>query len=371
MVFAPRGRRFDPERYSFMEPLKSSDYTQPPLLALSATEIFSALSEEDPDGAQLFLSEAYPYLDRFYKYFENHRQNSPTDPLIGIMHPHETGRDSDPTFDFIKLRLGRQGPATPKLIDAINSGADYASIIALNYRQRLAGWDEQAARANFWMNDVMFNCIYVDNLYQMSELAKALALGEDDIHYQRLAAKVEQRILDDMWFAEAKNGQGNFYALKEGSPILETSVSNLSALMLPHLRPEQLASILNLLETSFSSAYPIPSVATNSPNYDPHYQEKGRLWRGPTWINTNWYLVERGLQMQAKRPELAAYPDLIRRCIEFGNKVVDSSQFLVDQGYFEFYDSETGQPYRVDHFAWSALARLLKKQKPAVKAIAQ
>jgi len=370
MVFAPKGRKLDPERYSFMDPLKSSDYSQPPVLALSAKEIFESLDQDDPQQAETFLRTAYPYLAKFYGYFENNRQNGSDDPLIGVIHPHETGRDSDPTFNFFKHKLPRQGADTPQLIDKINMAADYTSVIALNYRQRLKGWDEQKVRRNFWVNDVMFNCVYADNLYEMANLASRLELKQDSARFAGQASQVEQAILNDMWFPEARGGQGSFYALNQGAPILETSVSNLFPLVLPNLKPEQLDSILSLFEKSFDTPYPIPSVAIDSPNYNPHYRQKGRLWDGGTWINTNWYLVERGKQRQAVRSELQAHPRLVQRAMTAGNKVVDSSHSLVDQGFYEFYNPETGEPYRVEHFAWSALARLLKTQNIATEAIA-
>src|SRR5438045_9333945 len=37
----------------------------------------------------------YTGLQGEYAYFKNHRQNSATDPLIAVVHPNETGRDSD------------------------------------------------------------------------------------------------------------------------------------------------------------------------------------------------------------------------------------------------------------------------------------
>jgi hypothetical protein len=368
MIFAPKGRKIDPERYSFIHPFESSDYTQPAMEALAAHEIYKSLLKEDERQARLFLESAFPLLDRSYGYFPNYRQNGPSDPKIGIIHPHETGRDSDPTFDFMKLRLDRNGKDTNQLINLINSGTDYASVIALNYKQRLVGWDERKARQNFWVNDVMFNCIYVDNLYEMATLAEELGRGDDAAQYRKLAEGVEKRILDDMWFG-ADDGQGKFYALKDDTPIIETSVSNLFPLTMPNLRPNQLASILDQLETSFNTDYPIPSVPKDSPNYDSAYREKGRIWRGPTWIDMNWYLVERGLQMQAVRTELQqAYPDLVRRCTEFGNKVVAATQVMLNQGYWEFYNPETAEPYRVEHFAWSTIGRLLAPMELALSA---
>jgi glycogen debranching enzyme len=66
------------------------------------------------------------------------------------------------------------------------------------------------------------------------------------------------------------------------------------------------------------------------------------LWRGPTWVNTNW-LVARGLRRKG-RADLA-------RLIE------DASLALVDQsGFREYYNPLTGAGYGSRNHAWSALA---------------
>lgn len=362
MQFAPKGRKFDPERIFFMHPGKHSDYSQPPVLALAAYEIYQAfLRENQEKEGKFFLESIYDNLKLFYEYFVCYRQNSLDDKKIGNIYPHETGRDSDPTFDFFKVRLRRRGPSTPRSVDQLNRILDYGSALGLSYRLRLKKWDLEKARKIFWVNDVMFNCIYVDNLYKMSEIAFVLGKNQDEADFKTLAAEVEERILTDMWFEDKE--QGMFYALKPDGPIKVVSVSNLFPLILPHLRENQLEALLFLLEDPqwFNRPYPIPSVPANNPNYDPHHQEKDRLWRGPTWINMNWYLVERGLRMQADRFETSR-PDLVNRCQILSESITAKTKELIERGYYEYYDPETGQPQRVDkteNFAWSTLGDIL------------
>jgi hypothetical protein len=66
------------------------------------------------------------------------------------------------------------------------------------------------------------------------------------------------------------------------------------------------------------------------------------VFRGPTWMNTNWY-VSRGLRRHG-RPDLAAV-------------IEDRSAALVERGGFrEYYDPTTGEGFGARDFSWSGLA---------------
>lgn len=367
--FAPKGRKFDPERWlAFGFRAKDSNYTQAPMLALTVREIYDSIDDvDDLPSAKEFLADVYPQTRKYYEYLINNRSNSQDDRLIGVIHPHETGRDSDPTFDFIKpWRLKRNGPDTPNIVDKLNVPIDYGSILLHGLKLRFARGDIAKQREKFWVNDVMMNCIYVDNLNEMATLAWELGEFDDAVRYASIADEVEERILSDMWFPEARDGKGAFYALDANKqPIKEVSVSNLFPLVLPKLKPEQLESLLDMMDSSFNTNFPLPSVATDSPNYDPHNRETDRLWRGPTWINVCWYIVERGLNRHINNPDMADNEDLLERCEDWAERIVDSCIKLVKQGSSEHYDPDTGegQRPRVHNFAWNYLAFVMRAAK--------
>jgi hypothetical protein len=232
-------------------------------------------------------------------------------------------------------------------------------ILLHGRRLRSAGGDMQKMLEIYSVTDVMMNCIYVDSLLETSELAWQYLDIPATIEFKSRAERVEEQILDDMWFPNSRRGKGAFHALDmTGEPISEISISNLFPLLLPNLREEQLVSLLDLMDKSFDTPFPLPSVATDSRNYDPHNRESERLWRGPTWINTNW-LIARGLKKQIMRPDLAHNPELINCCIAWFNRINDSSRALVDKnGPHEHYNPLTGewQRRRVKRFGWSTLA---------------
>lgn len=365
--FAPGGRKADPERYSYMHPWKHSDYSQPPIMAESAKSTYESYRRLGNEPAGLdFLTRNYPRLRKAYEYYWQSRQNSADDPLIFNTHPHETGRDSDPTFNFTKLRLARRGVQTPKMIDMINSGLDYTSLLAMNYFFRTKQWDVEKTRKYFAVNDVMFNCLYSVNLLRMSEIATTIGRPEEAAEFTERAELAQKQILEKMWFPHARNSQGAFYALNKGKPVEEISVSNLFPVVLPNLSAPQLSACLNMILTSFNTPYPLPSVATTSPNYDPHYSEKGRIWHGGSWMNTN-YLIAKGLALQAERQDLleGSQDDEEVRLLQalsgqLSSLIIEQSLALVGQGFYEFYDPETGEPCRVKDFSWSTIITLLK-----------
>jgi glycogen debranching enzyme len=165
-----------------------------------------------------------------------------------------------------------------------------------------------------------------------------------------------------MWNEKDKK----FYTLDAKSePIKEVTVSNLFPLLLDGLKPSQLEAVLDLMDKSFNVPFPLPSVATDSPNYDPHNREADRLWRGPTWMITNW-LVTRGLQKQLTREDLKELPGLLKRCGMWNERIVTSSRELIDRnGAWEHYDpvNGNGQRPRVKNFAWSYLAYFMQGKR--------
>jgi glycogen debranching enzyme len=79
-------------------------------------------------------------------------------------------------------------------------------------------------------------------------------------------------------------------------------------------------------------------VALDDPNYDPL-----QMWRGPTWANVNYLLIE-GL-------ERCGYPDLAR---ELRRRTLD--MLLGARDIFEYYNPITGEapPKAAAIFGWSS-----------------
>jgi len=368
MQYAPKARPWHLEKFTFKDHGDSS-YTHPPMDAVAIQSVFESFMGQDrQQEAYSFLARNYSKATKRFDYFAHIRQNSPDDRLIWNIHPHETGRDSDVTFDFFKKKLPRRGINTPLCVDAINSVLDYAHDMRLNVRLAKVGWEPEQARRLFGVNDVMFNVIYADNLGIMSELALSLAGGEDNlgektiyleqaVAYRKWADEVTEAISTKMWFANARGGKGAFYALKpDGSPIEAISPSNFSPLILPGIKPEQRTACINTMLEYFNTRFPFASASTREPGYDPHFHQRGRLWQGMKMMIADEYLVTRGLRAIAEADPYSLEGFL---CAVSADIVAQASLEVVEPGYAEGYDPENGKRLRnrkVRNFSWSTLA---------------
>ncbi|MEP6693421.1 MAG: hypothetical protein ABJB39_02120 [Chloroflexota bacterium] len=84
----------------------------------------------------------------------------------------------------------------------------------------------------------------------------------------------------------------------------------------------------------------MPSVAASEPSFDPGWLTQ-TTWRGPTWINVNWYLYW-GLRAHGFG-EVAS--ELARRTVAM----------QATGGIREFYDPRTAEGYGATDFGWSCL----------------
>ncbi len=366
MKFGP-GRRLDPERVTFKNPEDSSDYSQPPLLAHSALATLKGYEVDDRyDQGVEFVEQTYEGLDAFYEYFNAYRKDEKTG-LVGVIHPHETGRDSDPTFDFAKIRLPqpRQGaPIVRGVVDKLNTGADYISALGINMKHRLSGWDISKAKDIFWAEDVMFNSIYAQNLKYMSSLAAIVGDKRRAQEYSQRHMDAESAIMSHMW----DGAERAFYGISKGKSLRTLSVSNLFPIILDTIDEDKVESILALLDDpkKFNAPYPIPSVSQDNVSYDPQATE-GRLWRGPVWMNTNWYIAM-GLLNQRDRFR-TGNPDLASRLNARALTIARKSAELVDrEGYREYYSPRNGRGMRVKNFGWSTLGDVIKDTIPNMEA---
>lgn len=91
-------------------------------------------------------------------------------------------------------------------------------------------------------------------------------------------------------------------------------------------------------ENRFWPRYPVPSVALNDPKYNPE-----QMWRGPTWVNINYLIIE-GL-LKTGYHKIAQ--DLRDRTLEL---------IANHKDIFEYYHPQTGEipPKAAAIFGWSS-----------------
>lgn len=370
-----------PEAWTFNNNRVGSSYTQPPIAAWAAMETYLGFQKKGQEAqGRAFLQSIYGTaeegnytgLQGEYAYFINHRQNRANDPLIGIVHPNETGRDSDEANK-------------PWLLAAdgkVNTLHEWAHMQVLGHKLGGLGrdpegkridWLPEQVRKKYWVNDVMFNSMYASNLRYLADIADLLS-GDTSSHhkkhqymrdgakYRQVAGRVESEILSRMWDEE----QGFFYNLdKDGNHIRVDSITGLFPLMLEGISEEQISALLDKLEDPewFATPFPIPSHAVRSPFFNPESARGLRTlipdWSGKVWISPNVLIVEEGIVPLAEalmRPgsSESSYR-LGGRALKVGGHIVPKTVELlaINLKSQEFYGAITGRGMRILDFMWS------------------
>lgn len=316
--------------------------TQPPVLAIALEEIFR--HSED----YRFLYEVLPATKKHYDYLASERDPD-GDGLLSIILPIESGMDHSPAFD---MALGFSSPTAWH--------HQWASLrLTLDYLRQ--GWDTKRIleAGPFCVEDLAFNSFYALGLHSLARLCRRLGDEIGAQAYQSRAEKTEQAVLARCYDEET----GLFYSLSgtQEEPLRTPTVASLLPLALPTLPESVVNSVIErhlLDEHSFWPEYPVPSVSLAHPLFSPNSDaltQKGNLltwlgnqirkhhliWRGPTWVNTNWFLA-RGL----RRRGYSEIADAL---------TIKTADMVRQSGFWEYYNPFTGKGQGAEHFGWSTL----------------
>ena len=323
-----RQKLFDLERRLYKKDRNQfhSSITQPPVIAQAVEAI------NDPEWTQKIL----PSILKFYLYFSQ-KQDPDADGLISVCHPCETGRDTSPDLNFCR---------------PFNPVSFFLACLKLEWQYKKAGWDiEKIWQKNlFNVEDLMFNCIWVDGLRSLYRLIGSY--GPEGIIQQAekiraIADRSEEAIYHLCWDEKDRI----FYNLdSQNKKIRRLTASNLFPLILDNIPEKMHKSLVEHLTNpeEFWTPYPIPSVAKNDPAFDPNHGYYCN-WRGPVWINMNWF-ISKGLLKHGYR--------------EIAEKITDKTlEVAEEEGFREFYNPLMGQGLRklTRGFGWSTLAITLPK----------
>lgn len=213
-------------------------------------------------------------------------------------------------------------------------------------------WSDPAAllrcRAFTWV-DCLVNACYLQALAAEARLLEAAGQAEQAAAVRARRARGLQRLIERCWDEEA----GAFFDYYEVADPVSGAVQRqparlltISALLplvledLPRSLVERLVQDHLLNPAEFWLPYGLPSVAASEPSFDPSFQT-GLVWRGPTWVNTNWLLIHalRAHGYGAIADELAA-----------------RTVAMVERGGFrECFNPFTAAGYGAPDFGWTTL----------------
>lgn len=259
-----------------------ADVTKPPLIAWAAWKLY----EQDGDGE--FLDEIYQALLRWNDWWFEHNDLD-GNGLCEYLHPYSSGLDDSPLWD--------------------------------------EGMPVESPDLNTYL------CLQQEAL---SKIASVLGEKKQAALWSRRAEAIAQRMIRRMWDEQA----GLFWANRNDRRVEVRTPFSLFPLLTGRLPAEINERLVAHLtdEGEFWPRYPVPTVALDDPKYNPT-----QMWRGPTWINVNYLLIE-GL-LRNGYLELAR--ELRRRTLEL----------ILGQGdIYEYYHPETGQnpPLAASVFGWSS-----------------
>ncbi len=259
-----------------------ADVTKPPLVAWTAWKLY------ETDGEREFLDEIYEPLVRWNDWWFE-RNDVDGNGLCEYQHPFSSGLDDSPLWDL--------------------------------------GMPVESPDLNTYL------CLQQEAL---GRIADVLGLARDARIWRRRAEAMAARMLRQMW----DGSTGAFAARVDGQCIDVATPFGFFPLLTGRL-PEPVSRRLveNLTDPArFWPRYPVPTVAMDDPRYD-----ATQMWRGPTWINVNYLLIE-GLRRSGYAAQAA---ELRRRTLAL---------IAGQPDIYEYYDPATGQrpPKAASIFGWSA-----------------
>lgn len=309
----------------------TSALTQPPMLAYAAWRIWQA------DGDRAFASEMYPALLRYYRYLIDKRD--PRDHhLAGIINPDESGEDDSPRFD-----------AVLHVPTGLSRASHLARRLELVDANRACNFDaELCMHRHFWVKDVPFNAILVENLRALAELA-AVVGDAAGAHFASLNARLVAEAMRERLFDEAAGVYYSAVSITEYEPLKVATWAHFAPLFAGLYTAEEARAVVERYlfdPETFWSPHGVRTVAKSEAGYrpapsDPDELGEGGFWRGPVWMAPHWFIYQ----------GLARYGML-----SAARRIRDASAALIEKsGYREYFDPETGEGYGAHDFTWGTL----------------
>ena len=298
-----------------------SSTIQPPILAYAVERVYKSTGDES------FKAAAIPVLINYYRWLKLYRDPD-QDGLITVIQPEEAGTDCSPKYDNL---LGLQDLSNEGFITALKKL--YHSYEPIRHDERLL-----VSSDIFHVEDVLVNSIYALGL---QSLARLLGNRLEAIEFRDDASKTLEALLNKCWDPDV----GAFFDLSGTSetPVEIVTISSLMPIILPDLPKSIVEILVNKWITSdkhFWLPYPLPSVPASNAKFIPG-NPNGFIWRGPTWINTNWF-ISRALYDHG-------YQDLSAEIVSKSIQCIDQS------GFREYYNPYTAEGLGAGDFGWSTL----------------
>ena len=329
--------------------IHSSGITQPPILAT----ILKKILDKNKINKKQFLEvkKIIKKIRKYHEWFIKFRDPKKTG-LVSILHPWESGYDNSPIWDspmnkvIVEKNL-KYKRADNKLVNPAHRplDIDYDRYVTIKNNLRKNKYNPKKVFKSSLFNvvDVGFNSIFLKANKDLIILLNKFNLNKSKINrYVKITEKNLLKLYDKK--------KGIFFSkdIKNNRRINVPSITNYFVLFADlenNLINKKL--IQNLKKHSVRDKYFFSSIKSNHKSF-----EEKRYWRGPVWINCNWFLYM-GLKNKDKL---------------FSEKIKKKTiQLIEKKGFYEYFSCKNGKPMGAKNFSWSAALYLdLKLNKKLI-----
>ncbi|HYM70366.1 MAG TPA: trehalase family glycosidase [bacterium] len=327
---------------------RTSGISHPPVLP---TAVYWAGRAQPDAGVRLaWWARIYEPLRETLRFFSRHR-TIPGSPLVVLVHPWESGLDNSPRWDFATQGGVRPSRAYTRHDTEVVSaaarprGADYDLYLYLvelivRHRYELAAL---LPHTPFAVYDALFNAIWHRAALDLNRIAADLgrppALSADEL-----------RVFRDAYHAQLWDERSSLFLdldLRTGRPIPVHTIAGLGAIYGGLVDAGRATRMYAGYRDRCRVCRPLPTVPPDQPSYEP-----ARYWRGPAWVNTNWFLI-RGLEDAGLNADARRLAD-------------DTLELVRAHGWCEYFHASTGEGLGGAGFSWTAALVIDLLKRPVV-----
>ena len=248
----------------------TSALTQPPVIATAVWRIYENTSDRG------FLREMFTPLMKFFRYLLEERDRR-GHHLISIINPDESGEDNSPRFDSVlnikdpQISLDNHLKKRMLLIDDFRT----CKFDTVNCMEKF-----------FWVKDVPFNAIMVQNLKIMAEICSILEEKESQDFCLKQLDLIKEAMRERMY------EDGVFWST-EGVDYKKIKIdtwAHFAPLYAEIYSKEEAYGVVKKYlknKESFWAPHGIRTTAKTEISYNPT-----GFWRGPIWMAVHWFIYK-------------------------------------------------------------------------------
>lgn len=307
----------------------SSGISQPPVAATMMRRVYEANTAIGFDQLRIYV----PKLIEWHRWWMTFNART---GVAAITHTWESGRDNCPDWDpgMAQVDGSHVGPYTRRDTGHVDPDMrpkkiDYDRFIAKLEFGRATGWDQEKIINDgpFLMADPAITFILLRAHRDLKYLAEILSAdtAEIDSWITRMEAALPSLWNEDIQAYDAKNLRDGQFVGSLGSGTFLAFYGGVN----DRRSHDQLMRVWNACQ------FGIPSHDPESPAFD-----SKRYWRGPSWPVMN-SIIAMGLREQGYHEEAARLAN-------------ETREMITRHGFFEYFDSMTGDPCGGTNFTWTA-----------------